>query len=84
MLDGIFYPLRTGYVSRGHFKWFRLPPAKKEFQGIVPRRSMGERTFSWLSQSRQRSKEYERLCETSEVMVYAAMSRIMVRRLARS
>jgi hypothetical protein len=27
------------------------------------------------------SKDYERLCETSEAMVYVAMSRLMVRRL---
>jgi hypothetical protein len=30
------------------------------------------------------SKDYERLTETSEVFVYVAMSRLMVRRLARS
>ena len=28
------------------------------------------------------SKDYERLCATSEAFVYAAMSRLMVRRLA--
>ena len=30
------------------------------------------------------SKDYERLCATSEAFVYAAMARLMVRRLARS
>jgi hypothetical protein len=43
---------------------------------------VGERTFSWLGQSRRLAKEYERLCETSEAMIYASMSRIMLRRLA--
>ena len=28
--------------------------------------------------------EYERLCETSEAMIYATMGRIMLRRLARA
>jgi hypothetical protein len=28
------------------------------------------------------SKDYERLCETSESMIYAVMTRLMVRRLA--
>jgi hypothetical protein len=28
------------------------------------------------------SKDYERACETSEALMYAAMSRLMVRRLA--
>ena len=44
-----------------------------------------ERTFSWLAQNRRMSKkDYERLCATSEAFVYAAMARIMVRRLARA
>jgi putative transposase len=40
-----------------------------------------ERTFSWLSQNRRMSKDYERLCVTSEMFVYVAMIRLMVRRL---
>jgi putative transposase len=42
-----------------------------------------ERTFSWLSQNRRLSKDYERLAESSEAFIYAAMSRLMARRLAR-
>jgi hypothetical protein len=30
------------------------------------------------------SKDYEKLCATSEAFVYAAMSRLMLRRLARA
>jgi hypothetical protein len=30
------------------------------------------------------SKDYERLCSTAEAFVYAAMVRLMVRRLARA
>jgi hypothetical protein len=30
------------------------------------------------------SKDYERLCASSEAFVYAAMSRLMLRRLART
>ncbi len=43
-----------------------------------------ERTFSWIDQNRRMSKDYERLTETSEAFIYVAMSRLMVRRLARS
>src|ERR687894_350766 len=50
---------------------------------VLPRRWVVERTFSWLSQNRRMSKDYERLCATGEAFVYAAMSRLMVRRLAR-
>jgi len=30
------------------------------------------------------SKDYERLCATGEAFIYAAMTRLMVRRLARA
>jgi putative transposase len=50
---------------------------------FLPRRWVVERTFSWLSQNRRLSKDYERLPESSEAFIYAAMSRLMVRRLAR-
>jgi putative transposase len=43
-----------------------------------------ERTFAWLSQNRRMSKDYERLCDSAEAFVYAAMVRLMVRRLARA
>ena len=43
-----------------------------------------ERTFSWLGHNRRMSKDYERLPETGEAFIYAAMSRLMARRLARS
>ena len=51
---------------------------------FLPRRWVVERTFSWLSQNRRMSKDYERLPETGEALIYGAMSRLMARRLARS
>ncbi|MDP9487195.1 MAG: IS5/IS1182 family transposase, partial [Actinomycetota bacterium] len=33
---------------------------------------------------RRMSKDYERLCETSQTMIHAVMSRLMLRRLARA
>jgi transposase len=55
----------------------------KDSRGFLPRRWVVERTFSWLGQNRRMSKDYERLAETSEAFIYVAMSRLMVRRLAR-
>ena len=49
---------------------------------LLPRRWVVERTFAWLLQSRRLSKDYERLSETSEALVYVAMTRLMLRRLA--
>ncbi len=70
--------------TMGHFEWVRFPPTKKEFRDILPRRWVAERTFSWFGQSRRLAKEYERLCETSEAMICATMTRIMLPRLARA
>jgi putative transposase len=53
-------------------------------RAFLPKRWIVERTFSWLSQNRRMSKDYERLPESSEAFIYAAMSRLMARRLARS
>jgi putative transposase len=50
---------------------------------LLPRRWVVERTFGWLGRNRRLSKDYERLPESSETMVYWAMTRLMVRRLAR-
>jgi putative transposase len=36
-----------------------------------------------FSEQRRMSKDYERLCATGEAFIYAAMIRLMVRRLAR-
>lgn len=54
----------------------------KGFQKL-PHRWIVERTFGWLNRYRRLSKDYERLPETSEAMIYAMMSCLMVRRLAR-
>jgi putative transposase len=61
--------------------WRRLMPPKG-FQ-VLARRWVVERTFAWLSQNRRMSKDYERLPESSEAFIYAAMTRLMVKRLAR-
>ena len=66
------------------FDWQRLPPGPKVFRGVLPRRWVVERTFAWLCQNRRFSRDYERLCTTSEALIYAAMGRLMLRRLARN
>jgi putative transposase len=52
-------------------------------RAFLPKRWIVERTFSWLGQNRRMSKDYERLPESAEAFIYVAMSRLMVRRLAR-
>ena len=79
---GVWVPLGPGSDPRP-FEWQRLPPERTGFRGVLPRRWVVERTFSWTGQSRRLSKDYERLCEPGEALIYAAMIRIMARRLAR-
>jgi putative transposase len=62
--------------------WHKLVPPQ-EFQ-VLPRRWVVERIFSWIDHNRRMSKDYERLTATSEAFIYVAMSRLMVKRLARS
>jgi putative transposase len=48
---------------------------------ILPRRWVVERTFAWFGYNRRLSRDYERLEQTSETMIYLAMTRLMLRRL---
>lgn len=48
---------------------------------VIPKRWVVERTYSWFSHYRRLSKDYEFLPTTSEVMIFACMIHIMVRRL---
>jgi transposase len=61
--------------------WQRLMPPKGYL--VLPRRWVVERTLSWIEQQRRMSKDYERLCASGEALMYAAMIRLMTRRLAR-
>ena len=62
--------------------WQRLMPPRG-FR-VLPRRWVVERTFAWICHNRRMAKDYERLCATGEAFVYASMTRLMVRRLARA
>ena len=48
---------------------------------LLPHRWVVERTFAWLGRYRRLSKDYEALPETSETLIYLAMTHVMLRRL---
>lgn len=48
---------------------------------VIPKRWVVERTYSWFGHYRRLSKDYEFLPTTSEMMIYAAMVHLMIRRL---
>jgi len=54
---------------------------RKGFQ-VPPRRWVIERTFGWFGGFRRLSKDDEYELESSEAMIYAAMSHLLLRRLA--
>jgi putative transposase len=56
-------------------------PKRPAFE-TLPRRWVAERTFAWISHNRRLGKDHEWLCATGEALIYAAMTRLMVRRLA--
>lgn len=67
---------------------FRLQPVlrcddKPSFV-VLHRRWVVERTFGWFTQCRRLVKDYETKTESSEAMIYLAMTRLMIRRLALS
>jgi putative transposase len=62
--------------------WEKLLPPRGFV--VLPRRWVVERSFAWIGHNRKMSKDYERLCASGEAFVYAAMSRLMLRRLART
>jgi putative transposase len=59
-----------------------VEPTPRPAFTVLPRRWVVERTIAWIGRYRRLSKEYEYLPESSETMIYLAMSRLMLRRLA--
>ena len=57
-------------------------PTRPGFERL-PRRWVAERTFAWISHNLRMAKDYERLCSAGEAFIHVAMTRLMVRRLAR-
>ncbi len=48
---------------------------------VIPKRWIVERTFAWLGQYRRLSKDYEESPQRSEILIYMAMTRLMLKRL---
>ena len=82
------HPGWTVEIVKRPSKWGRYPldvePEPMAKWTTLPRRWVVERTFAWLGRYRRMSKDYEYLTGTGEAFIYAAMVRLMRRRLART
>lgn len=84
--DAAYAGPKLGEGVKGLFAWVLAIVTRSETQvgfAVQPKRWIVERTFGWLNRSRRLSKDYERLPQTEEAWIYAAMTRLMLRRLAR-
>jgi transposase len=59
------------------------PPTRPSGFRVLARRWVVEPTLAWLTTNRRLVKDYERLVESGEMLLYLAMSRILLRRLTR-
>ena len=59
------------------------PTDAKGFQ-VERKRWIVERTWTWLDNARSLTRDYERLPENHEGMIYLVMIRLMLRRLAKN
>lgn len=83
-VDGTYRGTLVDWVIE-HYQFLVQPVLRSDDQRgfvVLPRRWVVERTFAWLTQCRRLSKDYEVLPASSEAMIYLAMTRLMVRRLA--
>jgi putative transposase len=83
-VDGAYRGKLLDWVS-DHCWFLREPVLRRdEMKGFVllKRRWVVERTFAWLTHCRRLGKDDERLPASSEAMIYLAMTRVMIRRLA--
>jgi putative transposase len=83
-VDGTYRGKLVDWVA-DHCQFLLQPVLRRDdVKGFVvlPRRWVVERTFAWLTQCRRLSKDYEVLPASSEAMIYIAMTRLMLRRLA--
>jgi len=72
-----FWLPKEAYEAPGYLKAERLEPGKKFH--ILP--WLVERTFAWLGRYRKTAKDYEYLTTTSETILFAIMSKLMLKRI---
>jgi putative transposase len=81
--EKVLFAWAREWFKKGHEMDLSRLPIRPSFENL-PRRWVAERTFGWISHNRRMAKDYEHLCSTGEALIHAAMTRLIVRRLARA
>ena len=83
--DGGYAGKLVEWVNRYHHLVLKIVKRTDGLKGfkVVPKRWIVERTLSWLYKYRRLRSDYEYRTDTSEAMVFVAMTHIMVHRLSR-
>ena len=84
--DGGYRGMLSGWAQERLGCRLEIVPRQAGQRGFaaLPRRWVVERTFGWLGRQRRLSKDCEALPASSAAWVQVAMSRLMLRRLART
>ena len=84
-VDGTYEGIDFMKWTMNTYRWI-LETIKRSDQTkgfvLLPKRWVVERTWGWLNWCRRLAKDYEVLPETSEALIYIAMIRLMLKRLA--
>ncbi len=82
--DGSYGGKLVGWAKRTGGWVLEIVKRPKEAVGfqVLPRRWVVERTLAWLTRCRRLGKDYAGLTASSEALIYIAMTRLMLRRLA--
>lgn len=69
--------------GRWHIEIVKRSDAAKGFL-VQAKRWIVERTLAWISRNRRLARDFENLARTARALIYLAMIKLMLRRLARS
>ena len=83
-VDGAYRGPLIEFVAKVYQIMLEVVKKPKGVKGfaVIPKRWVVERTFGWLVKQRRLAKDFERLNETVRSLIFLAMSRLMVRRIA--
>ena len=84
--DGGYAGKLVEWVKATYHWTLEIVKRNDDVQGfkVLPHRWLVERTFGWLNKCRVLSKDYERRVDSSESVVYLAMTRLMLQRLTKT